>query len=102
MASPVLTLPDVPPYFAPTRRSAFGPLTWLRAQLDATRRYRSAMAELRLLSQRDLDDWASGPATCRRSPARRRRAGADLRDSPGPARMSFPGAGRPPPQWAAM
>ena len=76
MASPVLTLPDVPPYIAPTRRSAFGPLTWLRAQLDETRRYRSAMAELRLLSQRDLDDLGIRPGdlpTIAREEAARRR-----------------------------
>jgi uncharacterized protein YjiS (DUF1127 family) len=76
MASLALTLPDVPPYFAPTRRSAFGPLTWLRKRLDETRRYRAAMAELRLLSERDLDDLGVRPcdlpALAREEAARRR------------------------------
>ncbi len=76
MASPKLTLPDVQPYFSPAPRPAFGPLSWLRRRLDEMRRYRAAMAELRLLSQRDLDDLGIRPgdlpALAREETARRR------------------------------
>jgi uncharacterized protein YjiS (DUF1127 family) len=77
MASHTLTLPNVQPYFDAAPRAAFGPLTWLRRRLDEARRYRAAMAELRLLSDRDLDDLGISPydlpAIAREEAARRRR-----------------------------